>query len=207
MTVQTDRSTWVQSVPVRMESPPTTKRCPIQKSQIQGIRGDRLSAGFASCAQRFHSKGMPWWGWSSRSGMHARSHAGPILLAPHGCPGKGTYWQVSPMPHFQSQAAQGPSGKHHGHTSLRACPPWLPVSGTQERSGGKCFSGNRSFHLINPSVCYPNPNHPDHFQNPMGQVHCSLWVTQKDPVGSRWEFWKSAGGWSLYSDRDPKAMK
>ena len=35
------------------------KRCPIQESQTQGIRGDPLSAGFASCAQRGHSKGMP----------------------------------------------------------------------------------------------------------------------------------------------------
>ena len=31
-------------------------------------------------------------------------------------------------------------------------------------------------------------------QNPMGQVHCPLWVTQKDPNGSRLKFQESVGG-------------
>ena len=34
----------------------------------------------------------------------------------------------------------------------------------------------------------------------MGQIHCPLWVTWKDPVGSRSKLWKSVGGWSLYAD-------
>ena len=32
------------------------------KGQTQGIWGDPLPAGFASCTQSGHSKGMPWWG-------------------------------------------------------------------------------------------------------------------------------------------------
>ena len=73
----------------------------------------------ASCAQEGHSKGMPWWGLPSRSEVHARPHVWLVLLAQHGCPGEGTHWQVSSMPYLQSQAAQGPTGKHCGHTSLR----------------------------------------------------------------------------------------
>ena len=112
-------------------------------------------------------------------------HGWPVLLASHGCPGKGTYWKVSPVPHFQSQADQSPSWKYHGHTSFRACPPWLPVSGIWQTFGGECSGGNRPFHLIHSSVCYLSPNCPDHCQNPMGQVHCPFWVTQKDPIRPR----------------------
>ena len=53
-------------------------------------------------AQRGCSEGMPQWGWSSRPGTHAWSHAWPVLLALHGCSGKGTYWRVPPMPCLQS---------------------------------------------------------------------------------------------------------
>ena len=60
LTVWTDRFSWTQPVPVQMKSPPTMKRCHIQKDQTQGIREDPLSAGFASCTQRGCSKGMPW---------------------------------------------------------------------------------------------------------------------------------------------------
>ena len=40
----------------------------------------------------------------------------------------------------------------------------------------KFCSGNRPFHSICPSVCYPNPNCPDHCQNPIGKfiVHYGL---------------------------------
>ena len=50
-------------------------------------------------------------------------------------------------------------GKHCGQTSLRACPPWLPVSGAWERSGGECPSGNKPLYLVCPSLCYPIPDH------------------------------------------------
>ena len=34
------------------------------------------------------------------------------------------------------------------------------------------------------------------------KVHCPLWVTQKDPHGSRMKFWESVGGWPLWADGD-----
>ena len=71
------------------------------------------------------------------------------------------------MPHFQSQAAQSPFGTHHGHTSLRACSPWLAVSGTQVRSGGKC-SGNISFSLDTPKCMFPKPKPPRPLPKPCG---------------------------------------
>ena len=61
-----------------------------------------LAAGLTSCTERGCSEGMPWWGWSSRPGMHAWSHVWPVLLALHGCSGKGTYWKVLPLPYPQS---------------------------------------------------------------------------------------------------------
>ena len=75
---------------------------------------------------------MPWWGWSSRPGAHPRPHVWLVLLSLHGCSGKGTHWQVLPMPYLQGQTAQGPTRKHCGHTLLRTCPPWLPVSGARK---------------------------------------------------------------------------
>ena len=59
-------------------------------------------------AQRSCSKGMPWWGWPSRPGANARPHTWLVLLASHGCSGKGAHWQVLPMPYLPGQAAQGP---------------------------------------------------------------------------------------------------
>ena len=47
-------------------------------------------------------KGMPWWGWSSRPGTHDWPHACPVLLALHGCSGKGTHAKVLPIPCLQS---------------------------------------------------------------------------------------------------------
>ena len=47
-----------------------------------------FSAGFTSCTLRGHSIGMPWWGWSSRSGTHAWPHAWLVLLASHSFPGE-----------------------------------------------------------------------------------------------------------------------
>ena len=90
--------------------------------------------------------------------------------------------------------------KHSGHTSSRAGPPWLPVSGIWEGPGGECSSSYRSFHQVFPGVCHQDPDHPNDCQNPMGQVHCPLWVTQKDPHGSRMKFWESVSGWPLWPD-------
>ena len=47
---------------------------------------------------------------------------------------------------FKARQPKAPSRKHLGHTSPRACPPWLPVSGTWERPRGKCSGSNRPFH-------------------------------------------------------------
>ena len=44
--------------------------------------------------------GMPWWGWQFMPWANVRSHVWPVLLAPHGCPGKGAHWQVLPMPYL-----------------------------------------------------------------------------------------------------------
>ena len=101
-------------------------------SQTQGIRDGPLSVGFASHTQRGSSKGIPQWGWSYRPGAHAWPHMWLVLLASHGCPGKETYWKLLSMSCLQSQAAQIPSWKYHGHTSLGACPPRSLVSGTRE---------------------------------------------------------------------------
>ena len=97
----------------------------------------------------------------------------------------------------QNQAAKSPPWKHLGHTSSRAGPPWLPVSGTWEGPGREWSGSYRSFHQVCPGICYQNQNHPFDYQNPMGQVHCPLWVTQKDPHRSRFE--TSKVSWSLTS--------
>ena len=62
---------------------------PVQTSQTQGIWGDPLSVGFASHTERGCSKGMPWWGGPCRPGVHAWPHMWQVLLALHGCSGKG----------------------------------------------------------------------------------------------------------------------
>ena len=75
---------------------------PVQMNQTQGVRGDPVSVGLASHTERGCSKGMQWWSFSSRPETHAWSHAWPVLLASHGCSGKGTYQKVLPMPCLQS---------------------------------------------------------------------------------------------------------
>ena len=95
-----------------------------------------------------------------------------------------------PVSCLQSQATKSPPQKHHGHTSSGAGPPWLPVSGTWEGPGRECSSSHRSFHQVCPGICHQDPNHPNDCQNPMGLVHCPLWVTPKDPDRSRMKFWR-----------------
>ena len=85
--------------------------------------------------------------------------------------------------------SQGPPQKHHGHISSGAGLPWLSVPGTWEGPGWECSGGHRPFHQVHPGVCNHNPNCPDDCQNPVGQVHCPLWVAWKDPNGSRLKFW------------------
>ena len=42
--------------------------------------------------------------------------------------------------------------------------------------------------------------------NPMGQIHCPLWVTWEDPVRSRPKLCESVGDWPLYADWNAKDM-
>ena len=149
---------------------------------------------------------MLWWGWPSGPGAHVGSHAWQVLLASHGCIGKEACQEMFSVSHFQSQATKSLSQKHCGHTSSRAGPPWLPVSGTWEGPGRECSGRYRSFHQVCPGLHHKNPNCPNDCQNPMGQVHCPLWVTQKDPQGSRLKLWKSVGGWPLWADGDTESV-
>ena len=80
-----------------------------------------------------------------------------------------------------------------------------PVSGTWEGPGRECSSSHRPFHQVCPGICHQDPNHPNDCQNPMGQVHCPLWVTQKDPHRSRIKFQESVGGWPLWADGDTES--
>ena len=166
----------------------TQKGCPVPTGQTKGIRGDPPPVVFASCAYGGCSQRMPWWGWPFGPGAHARSHAWQVLLALHGCTGKEAHWKVSPMSCFQSQTAKSPPWKHCGHTPSRAGPPWLPVSGTWEGPGRECSSSHRSFHLVSQGICHQDPNCPNDCQNPMGQVHCPLWVTHKSLMDQGWNF-------------------
>ena len=107
---------------------------------------------------------------------------------------------------FKARQPKVPPQKHCGHTSSRAGPPWLPVSGTWEGPGGEWSSSHRSFHQVCPGICNQDPNCPNDCQNPMGQVHCPLWVTQKDPHKSRMKFQESVGGWPLWADGDMESV-
>ena len=80
----------------------------VQTSQTQAIWGDPLSVGFASHTQRCCSKEMPWWGGSFRSGVHARSHVWPVLLASHGCSGKGIHQKMPTMPCHKAKQPKAP---------------------------------------------------------------------------------------------------
>ena len=58
-----------------------------------------------------------------------------------------------------------PPSKHHGHTSSRAGPPWLLVSGTWKGPGREYSGSDRSFHQVCPGLCHKNPSHPNDCQN------------------------------------------
>ena len=118
--------------------------------------------------------------------MHAWPHAWQVLLASHSCSGKGAHWEMSPMFSFQSQAAKSTSWKYCGHSSPGVGPPQLSMPGTWERPGRKCAGDNRPFHQVHSGICYKNSNGTDNGEDPMGQVHCSLWSSWEDFNGSRW---------------------
>ena len=105
---------------------------------------------------------MPRWGWPFGPRMHAGSHAWQVLLAPHGCSGKGAHREMSPMSSFHSQTAKSSSREHCGHSSLGAGPFGFSMPGTWERLGGKCSGHNRPFHQVCPGVCNKDPNGSDH---------------------------------------------
>ena len=64
-------------------------KVPVQVSQAQRIWGDPLSVGFASHTVWGCSQGMPWWGRSFKSGVHAQSYCNRF------------YW-----PHMAAQAKE-----------------------------------------------------------------------------------------------------
>ena len=136
--------------------------------------------------------------------MHAGSHAWQVLLASHGCSGEGACWKVLPLSSFQGQAAKSSSWKHCGHSSLRASPFGFSMPGTWERLGRKCSGHNRPFHQVCPGICNQDPNSSDNGEDPVGQVHCPLWSSQKNTHQSGTKFWESVGGWPLCVDRSAK---
>ena len=101
---------------------------------------------------------------------------------------------------FQSQTAKSASWKYHGHWSSGVGPPWLPVPGTWEGSGRKCSDDHRPFHQLWSGICNKNPNSTNDGKDPMGQIYCPLWSTQKDFNQSGMKFWESVGGWPLWVD-------
>ena len=76
---------------------------------------------------------MPWWGWSFGPGTHAGSRVWQVLLASHGCSGKGAHREMLPMLSFQSQTAKSTSWKYHGHSTPGASPSRFSMPGTWER--------------------------------------------------------------------------
>ena len=44
----------------------------------------------------------------------------------------------------------------------------------------KCSGHNRPFHQVRPGVCNKDPNGSDNGKDPVGQVHCPLWSSQKN---------------------------
>ena len=106
---------------------------------------------------------------------------------------------------FKARQPKAPQ-KHHGHTSSGACSPWLSVPGTWKGPRWECSGSHRLFHQVCPGTCNQDPNCPDDCQTPVGQVHCPLWVAQKDPNGSRPKFWESVGGWPLWADGNVEDM-
>ena len=86
---------------------------------------------------------------------------------------------MSPMPSFQSQMAKSTSQKYHGHSSPGAGPSGFSMPGTWERPGRKCSGDSRPFHQVCPGVCYKDPHGSNNGKDLVGQVHCSLWSSQK----------------------------
>ena len=83
------------------------------------------------------------------------------------------------MSSFQSQTDKSSSQEHCGHSSLGAGPFGFSMPGTWERLGGKCSGHNRPFHQVCPGICNKDPNSSDNGKDPVGQVHCPLWSSQK----------------------------
>ena len=126
---------------------------------------------------------------------------------PHmACSGKGAHREVSPMFSFQSQTAKSTSWKYHGHSSSGVGPPWLSMPGTWEGPGRKCSGDHRPFHQVHSGICNKNPISTNDGKDPMGQIYCPLWSTQKDSYWSGMKFWESVGGWPLWVDGGVKDM-
>ena len=138
--------------------------------------------------------------WSFGPGPHAGSYVWQVLLALYGCTGKGAHREVSPMFSFQSQTAKSTSWKHHGHSSSGAGPPWLSMPGTWEGPRRKCSGDHRPFNQVCSGVCNKDSNHTNDCKDPMGQIYCPLWATQKDSYWLGMKFWESVGGWPLWVD-------
>ena len=143
---------------------------------------------------------MPQWGWPFGPGAHAGSHVWQVLLAPHGCSGKGAHWEMSPMSSFQSQTAKSSSQEHCGYSSLGAGPFGFSMPGTWERPGGKCSGHNRPFHQVHPGVCNKDPNRLRQRQRPCGTSSLSTMVFPKkySPIRDtilRVSWWLTSVSW------------
>ena len=133
-------------------------------------------------------------------GVHASSHAWQVLMVLYGCTGKGAHREVLPMFIFQNQTAKSAFWKHHGHSSSGAGPPWLSMPGTWEGPGRKCSGDHRPFHQVCSGICNKDSNCTNDCKDPMGQIYCPLWATQKDSNQSGMKFLESVGGWPLWVD-------
>ena len=149
---------------------------------------------------------MPWWGWPFGPGTHAGSHLWQVLLASYGCSSEGARGEMSPMSSFQSQTTKSSLWEHRGHSSLGASPFGFSMPGTWERLGRKCSGHNRPFHQVRPGICNKDPNGSDNGKDPVGQVHCPLWSSQKNTNWPGMQFWESVGGWPLWVDGSAKDM-
>ena len=107
---------------------------------------------------------------------------------------------------FQSQTAKSTSQKHHGHLSSGVGPPWSSMPGTWEWPGRKCSGDHRPFHQVFSGICNKDPNSTNYGKDPMGQIYCPLWSTQKDSYQSGVKFWESVGGWPLWVDGGTEDM-
>ena len=175
-----------------MQPPLIAERYLIQESQTQGIWRQHFPAGFASYAQRGHSKGMPWWSWPSRLRKNARPHVWLVLLALQGCSGKGAYWQVPPMPKASLENILATHPLELVHLDYLC-------QGTWERPRRECSSGNRPLYPVCQSLCHVIPDCPDKCQSSgtislstMGYLKSSSWIR----VGtSRVIWWLISESW------------